>query len=263
MKRTFLWLLCTIFLFFFTASAETITFHVGYENAEQPPYYMGKDEVLRDKPGVAVEMVQLLEEKIPGLKVKLSRFPWIRCTQYLEDGRLDGIFNASFKEERLLIGRYPWKDGTVHPAKRITTISYALYVLDQSPVSWDGSTILNLAEGKVGAPRGYSIVGDLQEKGYEVLEVNTTRQILMMLQNKRIAAGAMQRVTADTLLKKEPQLATNIRKIDFPLAEKPYYLMISHQFYNHYPEMAERIWSAIEELRNERLNTLSSKYTEN
>jgi polar amino acid transport system substrate-binding protein len=260
MKRILFFLLCATVPGCLAASAETIIFNVGYENAAQPPYYMGKDQVLQEKPGVAVEMVQLLEQKIPGLKVQLFRYPWIRCTQYLEDGRLDGIFNASFKEERLHIGHYPWKNGSVSSEKRITTISYALYVRNQSPIFWDGTTITNLGKEQIGAPRGYSIVGDLQEKGYDVLEVNTTRQIMMMLQNRRIGAGAMQLVTADTLLKNEPQLAANIHRIDLPLADKPYYLMISNQFYDKYPEMSEKIWTAIEELRNESFDEISRKY---
>lgn len=242
-----------------TASAETITFNVGYENAEQPPYYMGQNEVLPTNPGVAVELVQLLETQIPGLKVKLYRYPWIRCTQYLENGHLDGIFNASFKVERLHIGRYPWKSGKIDDNKRITTISYALYALEGSPVTWDGTTIQNLM-GKIGAPRGYSIVSDLQKKGYEVEEVNTSKQIIMMLQNGRLAAGAMQLVTADKLIKSDQAQTTPIHRIDPPLAEKPYYLMISHQFYQRHPEMTEKIWSAIEELRNRHFDEISSKY---
>ena len=244
-----------------TASAETITFNVGYENAEQPPFYMGQDMVLEEKPGVAVEMVQLLERKIPGLQIRLNRYPWKRCTQYLEDGRLDGIFNASFRKDRLAIGRYPLKDNQVDPEKRITTISYALYVHDQSPVTWDGTTIRYLGTGKIGAPRGYSIVGDLQEKSYNLEEVNTNRQIMMMLLNGRIAAGAMQMVTGDTILRNDPQLAVKIRRIDPPLVEKPYYLVISHQFYARHPEMAESIWAAIEELRNEEFDEIAKKYT--
>ena len=260
MKLTVCCLLISLFFSGMNVFAEPVFFNVGYENAEQPPYYMGQDEVLADKPGVAVEMVQLLEQEIPGLQVRLGRYPWIRCTQYLADGQLDGIFNASFKAGRLETGRYPWKNGTVNEEQRITTMSYGLYVLENSPVTWDGEVIRNLGDGTVGAPRGYSIVGDLMEKGVDIEEVSTSRQILMMLQSGRIAAGAMQQLTADTILKNEPQLAVGVRRISPPLAEKPYYLLISHQFYESHPEIAEKIWSAIEKLRITRFTSLAEKY---
>jgi len=243
-----------------TLQAEDITFHVGYEDTQQPPYYLGEYTVLKQNPGVAVEMIQMLEEKIAGLKIQLHRYPWIRCTQYLEDGRLDGIFNASFKKERLRIGHYPWKQGEVNSDQRITTISYALYVHNDSPIEWDGKVLNSLGKGTIGAPRGYSIVGDLRSQGIIVEEVNTSEQIMTMLNHGRIAAGALQVVTADTILQNDSELAASIHKIEPSLAEKPYYLLISKQFYDAHPEVAQQIWKAIAELRLEHFGEILKKY---
>jgi len=40
-----------------------------------------------------------------------------------------------------------------------------------------------------------------------------------------------------------------IKHLAIPLETKPYYLLISHQFYNKYPELSETIWNVISELR--------------
>ncbi|MDM8517391.1 hypothetical protein QUF76_14430 [Desulfobacterales bacterium HSG16] len=86
---------------------------ISYEDKEQPPYYMGNSETILEKPGVAVEMIQILEKKIDGLKITLRRTPWKRCTFELGTNSVDGIFNASYKKKRLKIGWYPTTDKTL------------------------------------------------------------------------------------------------------------------------------------------------------
>ena len=84
---------------FFTFNAYAFKIKICYEDKEQPPYYMGTtNQVLADKPGVAVEIVQMLEGMIEGLKIELIRAPWPRCTAYLGKNYVDGIFNASYKK---------------------------------------------------------------------------------------------------------------------------------------------------------------------
>lgn len=59
------------------AIAETIA-HVAYEDKTQFPYYMGDTQRVLEKPGAAVELVKLLEDRVPGLRIKFSRDPWKR-----------------------------------------------------------------------------------------------------------------------------------------------------------------------------------------
>ena len=47
--------------------AETVL-HVAYEDKTQFPYYMGDTEKVLVNPGAAVELVKLVEERIPGLR---------------------------------------------------------------------------------------------------------------------------------------------------------------------------------------------------
>jgi len=44
-------------------------------------------------------------------------------------------------------------------------------------------------------------------------------------------------------------VAQQIEVLPTPLVEKPYYLILSHAFVAQQPELAARIWKAIEEVR--------------
>lgn len=236
-----------------------VLFTVAYEDKTQFPYYIGEGSAIPPRPGAAVELVLLLEQEVPGLKVELRRYPWKRCLSALEGGEVDGIFNASFKPERMQLGAYPWKDGGVDTTRRLTTITYALYSIRGNTMQWDGSSFGN-HDGVIGAPLGYSIVGDLKQLGVTVEEASSSEQNLRKLLSDRVAMVALQDVTGDFLLARHPVEFQTVRKIDPPLDIKPYYLMISYQFKNRHPQLAEDIWNAVARLREERLEALMRRY---
>ena len=259
MMRSKIILLLGLFTFVPLSLAETI-FTVSYEDKVQFPYYMGEgSSVLEDKPGAAVELVKLLETKIPDFRVEFKRFPWKRCLASLEKGSVDAAFNASFKEKRMQMGAYPWKDKQVDTSRRLTTISYSIYAPKNRSFVWDGKQFSNL-NGAIGAPAGYSIIGDLEKLGVKVAEAKSTEANLKKVLAGRIDGAALQDVTGDYFLKAKNDLFGGISKVEPPLKTKPYYLMISHQFIAKNPKLAEQIWDAIAELREEKLSALSEKY---
>ena len=87
-------LICVLFFVMISVNLISIEITVSYENKEQPPYYMGDTDEVLDNPGVAVEMVKMLEKEIPELKITLKRTPWKRCIEELTSSNVDGIFNA-------------------------------------------------------------------------------------------------------------------------------------------------------------------------
>jgi polar amino acid transport system substrate-binding protein len=240
------------------AAAETVL-HIAYEDKTQFPYYMGDTQRVQEKPGAAVELVKLLEERIPGLQIKFSRYPWKRCLAMLETGQVDGIFNASYSPARTRIGEYPWKNGQVDPTRRLTTISYHLYSRPNADLGWNGKAFED-TDLEIGAPLGYSIVNDLENLGVSVMKVRSSRQSLQLLDAGRVDAVALQSVTADFLLRRSTDQLEGIVRIDPPLKTKPYYLMLSRQFKSANPELAEQIWDGIGQLREEMLETLSQSY---
>ncbi|WP_339752276.1 transporter substrate-binding domain-containing protein [uncultured Marinobacter sp.] len=257
------YLFVTLLIFMFWGAAPSVTaqtvLHVAYEDKTQFPYYMGDTQKVLEKPGSAVELVKLLELRVPGLQIKFSRFPWKRCLAMLQAGRVDAIFNASYNSERTLIGDYPRKDGLIDPDRRLTTISYHLYALPETVLEWNGEAFKN-PDLEIGAPLGYSIVADLEDLGVSVVKVRSSMQNLQLLIAKRVDAVALQSVTADFLLNNHPEKLTGIVRIDPPLKTKPYYLMLSRQFKAANPDLSEQIWDAVAQLRKEKLEALSRSY---
>lgn len=237
---------------------------VAYENREQPPYYTGNNEEIPAKlPGAAVEMVQLLQRYIPGLQIKLVRYPWKRCLFALQHNRVDGIFNASYLPERRVFGRYPtinWQSSAaVNPAFRITTIAYHLYLPVAAASCWNGQRF-TAQPAVTGVMRGYSIAKFLTAHGLKIEEHSSNLAILRKLAAGRIQAAAMQSVTADALLRRYPELRSRIRKLQPPLKVKPYYLMLSKEFVQKNKQLAVKIWKTLAVIRRTMFARLVRRY---
>jgi len=247
---------------FFTVAVE-ITF--AYEDKEQPPYYMGNSLLVPDEnPGISVDIMKKLDEMIDGLEIKLIRCPWTRCLHTLKSNIISGAFNASYKQERLNFGRYPTLDnereGPADISKRITFLTYSFYKLKGTNVEWDGKIINNAESRTIGAPFGYSVVGDLRKKGFDVDVSYGTKSNLERLALRRVDLAALHDVTADSIIKSNPKSFENIEKLRPAYITKAYYLMLSHDFVEKNPEIAQQIWDAIEIIRETEFDEIASKY---
>lgn len=200
-----------------------------------------------DGKGLNFELLQHVGQQV-GQAFAYQALPWKRCLASLQANELDGAFAASFSPERLEIGAYP--GGKVaDPAKRMHTDRYVLLRRKGTAVQWDGKQISNL-DGTVGVQLGYSIGTQLRGWGVAVEESNQgalalARRLIM----GRVAAVAMGGSDA-TMLMAQPEVANQLEELPTPLTEKPYYLLLSHQLMANQPELAQRIWKAIETVRN-------------
>lgn len=130
---------------------------------------------------------------------------------------MDGAFAASFSPERLEIGAYPGGK-LADPAKRMHTDRYVLLKRKGTAVQWDGKQISHL-DGAVGVQLGYSIGAQLRGWGVAVEEGNQGALALARrLMLGRVGAIAMGGSDATMLMAQ--------------------------------PELAQRIWKAIETVRN-------------
>jgi len=243
--------------FSFLAQAETV-FTVSFEDKAQFPYYIGDSStVLADKPGATVELIKRLESKIPDLKVVFQRCPVKRCLNDLETGAVDALFNLSFKESRLKVGAYPWKDGSVDTDRKLTTIKYSFYKKKGTDFGWDGTKVSGTVK-TIGAPAGYSIVGDLEKIGLKVSEASSTERNMKKLAAGRVSAVALQDNKGDMIIK-DPKFS-NIEKVETPIKAKPYYLVISNQFKDKNAAMADKIWTELAELKAKEFDQIVQKY---
>ena len=214
-----------------------------YEDQNSYPW------VMTDGSGLNLQLLRQVEEAL-ALQVSFVAVPWKRCLSGLASGTYDGAFAASFKAERLAMGRYPQlADGRLDESKRLHTSRYALYRRKGDPVSWDGEMFVHLF-GPVGALSGFSVVDFIRAQGAEVDE--TSRDplaLLRRLSHKRIDAVALQSLRGDFLLQLNPDLAAQVEKVAVLLEEKAYYLMLSIAYTSAHPEQALRIWDEVERQR--------------
>lgn len=230
---------------------------LAYQTNETYPYQMGYGTQVANPPGVALDIIKAAAKEM-GIEVKFVRYPNKRVLLSLKNGVVDGAFVFSFKQDRLVNGRYPFKDGKLDTARRITTLSYFLYTLEGSSVTWDGETISGLKTARVGAGRGYSIVSDLKKMDVPVSEFESEIKTFKLLSLNRLEAVAAQDTTADPLI--EAKGYKRIVKNLPPLKTKPYFLMLSSQFVDKHPDVAEQLWNSIAQVRDQVIQGVSRTY---
>lgn len=236
-------LLCCLALNVLAAPREGPVLTLCYEDQDSYPW------VMEDGSGLNLQLLRLVEQALHG-QFTFVAVPWKRCLAGLAQGTYDGAFAASFKAERLGLGRYPLDaDGRLDERKRLHTSIYSLYRRKGSAVSWNGQEFRQL-QGRIGSLSGFSIVDFIRAQGAEVDETNRDPlALLRMLSHKRIEAAALQSLRGDFVLQANPDLAAKLEKIELPLEDKAYYLMLSNGYVASNPEQAAALWDEIERQR--------------
>jgi polar amino acid transport system substrate-binding protein len=199
-----------------------------------------------DGGGLNFELLNEVARRL-GVQFDYQSMPWKRCLAQLKANQMDGAFAVSFSQERLELGAYP---GGLKPdpERRLHVDRYLLVRRKGSRVDWDGKAFRNL-DGRVGFQLGYSVGDFLRRQGVLVDEGSQrSDELLQKLLSGRVEAAALG--GGDTLRLVRGRLAEQLEVVPAPLLEKPYFLMLSHDFVRREPQLAERIWNTIAEVRN-------------
>lgn len=237
-----------IYIFFILQSflqAKEIELKLCYQDAESYPWQLGDGESTPTPPGIALDIISNAAKELQ-LKFTFTRTANKRVFYNLQNGLVDGAFIFSFKEERLQSGAYPMKNGKVDHNRRIATINHYFYKNKSSDITWDGKQLTE-ASGSVGVNRGYSIVDDLKKLNIPIEESKGTEILLKKLESNRISAYAGQDVTIDYFISKLK--LKDIIKIEPAINSKDYFLVLSRNFVHENPQLAEKIWDKIGEIR--------------
>lgn len=242
---------------------EDLIITVACEDKNDYPSVLGNGyEISDNKPGLAIELLKNIEKELQDINFEFIRYPWIRCLDYLKNGDVDALIPVSYKDVRKKNGHYPMKDEKVDPARRYYDIKYVLYTRKDSNKIWDGKNFSSI-DGRVGAPKGYSIVDDLKKNNVLVIESNDTLIDLKNLARKRLDYVAALEKNGDYYITKNKSLTNKIIKLEPELISKPYYLMFSHQFYNSNKQLAEKIWNLVAKTReSKQFKAIEKKYFE-
>ena len=220
----------------------------AYEMKPNPPYYLGEGAKTDDQlPGVTLEVLSLVAKRL-GFKVRYKRMPWAWGLKSLKHGKVDGLFHASFKAKRMMIGAYPMHQGEIDPERSIMSQRYIFYKNKASPVLFNGTGFEHL-KGKVGVIIGYSITEDLKKMGVETYDNSHINSSMNMLLKNRLEGVVDLENMGDAFLRNQATKFAQIIKTSPPIVQKPYYLMLSHNLVENDPELAEKIWDSIASIK--------------
>jgi polar amino acid transport system substrate-binding protein len=185
-----------------------------------------------------------------GIVFDYQSMPWKRCLAQVKAAQVDGAFAVSFSRERLALGAYPGVrgiEGQADPARRMHVDRYVLVRRKGGKVDWDGKRFANV-DGRIGFQLGYSVGDFLRAQNVPVDEGSQQAdELVQKMLAGRLVAAALGGGDAVRLMR--TAYAQEIEVVPTPLIEKPYYLMLSHAFVARHPDLAERIWKTIGEVR--------------
>ncbi len=203
--------------------------------------------VLKDRAGLNLIHLRAVEQKL-GVKFDISPLPWKRCQESMREGKVDGIFAASFKTERMEMGHYPMVGDKPDETRAMMYDGYSLYRLKGGSAQWDGVRLT--VAGSVGAQPGYSIIDQLKQLGAKVDDgAKTADDTLRKLLATRLDAVALQTLEGDNALSNNAEFAAKVEKLKPPLVDKPFFLMLSKQFVAKYADFSKEIWQAVADVR--------------
>jgi polar amino acid transport system substrate-binding protein len=202
-----------------------------------------------DGGGLNFELLAEVARRL-GLVFDYQSMPWKRCLAQVKANQVSGAFAVSFSRERLALGAYPGThgdEGQADPDKRMHVDRYVLLRRKGTHVDWDGKRFANV-DGRIGFQLGYSVGDFLRAQNVPVDEGSQQAdELVQKLLAGRVVAAALGGGDAVRLMR--TAYAKDIEVLPVALIEKPYYLLLSHAFVAQHPDLAERIWKTIEEVR--------------
>jgi polar amino acid transport system substrate-binding protein len=211
-----------------------------FEAQDVPPWRTEKGG------GLNFELLKMVGARL-GVQFDFQSIPWKRCLAQLKANSVDGAFAVSYKPDRRELGDYPGGE-QLDVSKRMHVDRYVVVRKKGSKVDWDGKSFKNL-DGAIGFQLGYSVGDVLRAQNLEVDEGSQRAdELARKLIAGRLAAAAVGGSDASHLM--SGPLGPQLEQLPIPIIEKPYFLILSHAMTASRPQLAERIWRAIEEARN-------------
>ena len=228
-------------------SAQEVTLATGINT--DPPFVYGDYDISANNPGITIDILKLIEKKT-NIKFIIKKRPWARVVKEVKENVLDGGFHFSFKKERRSFVSYPIIEGEDLPDVNysISNRSYALYRLKGNTIRWNGENILHDSNhpAEIAVIRGGSITETIKNLGHSLLEVNSDRQMLMLLLLNRVdALIGLENMIDEKIRTLAHDQQILIEKTYPEIINKPYYLAFSKKFYHDHPHTAWKIWDTI------------------
>ena len=184
-----------------------------------------------------------------GYQAEFKPLPWKRCLSEAEQGGMEAVATASYKDQRAVFMYYPSDAATAKKSdQRVMQVEYVVVTMADNNYEFNGD--VTSIPAPIRAPRGYSIVDDLKKQGVKVDDKANGDENNI---KKLIRGGTGSVVTIPEVVKVLSEKAEYKGKLKIsaqPLKSKSYFLPISKASKLSTDER-EKIWAEIAKVRDD------------
>lgn len=221
----------------------------GYDNLTAQPWYSSEQH------GYVIQLLKLADDELSAIDFNLKGLPWKRCLEELETGTIDGCFSTTYSSEREEKGLYPRNSaGELDSSRSLFKSTYSLMV----PSALKPNLKINglKIEGwnmkyRIGYNLHWTIGTDLEPLGYNLESAPSIDANKMKLLNGRIK-GLADLTSRLEVLKKSGEMQ-GFEILTPPLTEKEFFLILSRSLEKKRPQLADKIWNKIYEIKNRKV----------
>jgi len=218
-----------------------------YQDTELTPYYLGEGNLVpTERPGATIEHLQLIAAKVPGLTVKLVRYPWLRCLKNLQNGIVDAVV-ANYSDERRKFGVFPLLQNKPDPNREFIKQEICFVARKELAKKWNGNSFDDISKVVVAHQAGRNLEQMFRHRQFVKIPISAQAKALHMLaQNKVQAVTMVCTIAGKSALAKgfDPALM----QVLTPQMEVLHgHLMFSQQFYQAHQVTAEALWDQLSE----------------
>lgn len=198
-------------------------------------------EALRQRDAL---ILRLVERELGERPMQLAQRPARRCELELRAGAFDGLMGLSETPARAAWARFPRSVGLSEDATSIERTRYAFFAAASSAWRWDGKAFAP-RRPRIGLIQGFAGAQLLQGLGlpFDTTSANPAALLRMALAD-RFDVVLLPELMVAEVLRQDPALGRDIQRLDPPLGQRHYHLVLSPAFVAADPERARRLWRA-------------------
>jgi polar amino acid transport system substrate-binding protein len=263
MKKTLLFLLTILILLSTNLYAQAKTLKLVTYDKEDFPAIIGNSKEINPKtPGAYVDFVKVLGKKL-GVNITLTRLSQNELTSIIKTGNArgyDGYIADYYTPDRDRVTAFPMKNGMPDYSKSLFIDRFYFYKNKKSSIKWNGVYLTNINKG-LGTSFDESVQKEMKLDGYNFKEGFCDDLIKELAEDKLDAVLSVDN-NMDHFLALHPEIAKNITKLQPQFSARPFFVILSNDFVKNNPELANRLWFQVGQLRGEYLK-LEKKYYSN
>jgi len=186
-----------------------------------------------------------------GYTSKVRVMPWKRCLNEAKRGHFDAVATASFNQTRAEFLDYPKGAATEHKSDyRVMQVEYVVVTLRGDDYQFDGD--IKTIPHPIRAPRGYSIVGDLEKQGLIVDDNAASDEVNIkkLLREDRGSVVVIPEMVR--MLSRQPAYRNKLTISEIPWKSKSYFFPFS-KLSSLSDSAKSLIWSEIKKTREDAL----------